>query len=481
MGSLDKKNDFTSGEFPWIPGGYSFKTLVEWELYQAREEGRDPEALAQLEQEYKTANDIRLLEILKHIPNIPVKPDFSFVEPNDLESIRSLRPTVKTRQFDVSYSEDFLFDRIYGAWLGRCAGCALGLPAERFRPKTRQLLIEYLTAISANEWPITYYLPGSSPSGIQIGVPKATREQLDSFPGDDDLMHTVLAQISLQTPENPLDFKTKDLASTWLKYMTYRFSAGGTAMLSYRNLIMRYTMWEIFSPKDDGSIDWNWVAYHNNPFRGDIDAAIRADSYGYAAPGMPELAASLSWQDARLSNVKNGIYCSMFYAAMIATAFATDDPIAIVEAGLGEIPATSQLYTAGKKVIEICKKYNFKSDRIFEVHDEIYKTFGDFDGGTANNMALIVSALLMGGNDFEKVITYTVMGGWDCDSTAATSGSIVGAMLGKKQLPDKWIKPLNDTFYGRVIDYHPIAISELAKRSVNIAMKVLLTRSKKYE
>lgn len=32
MTALDKKNDLVSGKFLWVPGGYSFKTLVEWEL-----------------------------------------------------------------------------------------------------------------------------------------------------------------------------------------------------------------------------------------------------------------------------------------------------------------------------------------------------------------------------------------------------------------------------------------------------------------
>ena len=79
----------------------------------------------------------------------------------------------------------------------------------------------------------------------------------------------------------------------------------------------------------------------------------------------------------------------------------------------------------------------------------------------------------MGGGDLEKVITYTVMGGFDSDSTAATAGSIAGAMLGARRLPSKWIDPLNDTFYGQIMGYHPIAMSECARRSLGIAKTVL--------
>jgi len=458
----------------WAPGGYPFRTLVEWELRQAKGEGRDPDALAQLEQESLTADDATLHDIWARILSLPVRWDYPFTEPDDLETIRELRPAVERRQFNVQSSQEWLFDHLYGAWLGRCAGCTLGGPAESLRPWTRQRLRKYLMAISPSEWPITDYLPGSSPADIKLGKPKATRERLDSVPPDDDLTHTVIGQIVLQNAEHPTRFETKDVARAWFQYVPYRVTAGGTAMLAYRNLVIRYPMGQISSAaRDDGSIDWHWVATHSNPFREDIDAAIRADSYGYAAPGMPELAAELAWRDARLSNVKNGIYCSMFYAAMIAAAFALDDPVAIVQAGLAEIPVASRLHAAVNKVLEICKEHQLRSDRIEEVHEAIYETFGDDHNGTPNNMALVVSGFLLGGHDFEKVITYTVMGGWDSDSTAATAGSIAGAMLGAKRLEEKWTKPLNDTFYGQVIGYHPIAVSECARRSVSIARKVL--------
>ncbi len=163
----------------------------------------------------------------------------------------------------------------------------------------------------------------------------------------------------------------------------------------------------------------------------------------------------------------------MFYAAMIAAAFALDDPLRIVEAGLAEIPATSRIFASVRKTVEICKQHRFCPERIDQVHEAIYAALGGDDCSTPSNVAVVVAGLLMGGHDFEKVIAFTVMGGLDCDSTAATSGSIAGAMLGAKRLPDKWIKPLHDTLYGQIVGYHPIAISECARRSVEIAMKTL--------
>lgn len=475
---------------PFVPGGYPIQSLLGWELAQlAGDDGRDPASLVQLRKEaglpdgpfnwavarsVEAAHDVdeaTLLDIYRRALALPIRPDFPYTEPDDLKDIQKLRPAVPTREFPISQNEEWLYDRLYGAWLGRCAGCTLGGPAEQWRPRTRERLIRYLTAISPQEWPIKDYLPESSPvDDIKIvGKRDATRERLSYVPPDDDLTHTVIAQIALQSAGSPNDFRSLHLVRTWMKYMPYAVTAGGTSMMALRNLIIRYPMGTIGQAQDDSPFDWHWIATHSNPFREDIDAAIRADSYGYAAPGRPELAAALAWHDARISNIKNGIYCSMFYAAMIAAAFALDDPLAIVEAGLAEIPATSRLYTDGLKVIEICRRYRFQGEHIEQVHAAIYETFGDNDCSTPGNMALIVSALLLGKGDFEKVITYTVMGGFDSDSTAATAGSIVGAMLGAKRLPQKWIAPLRDTLYGQIIGYHPIAVSECARRSLEIA------------
>jgi hypothetical protein len=60
-----------------------------------------------------------------------------------------------------------------------------------------------------------------------------------------------------------------------------------------------------------------------------------------------------------------------------------------------------------------------------------------------------------------------------CEKPIALTLNGGKAMLGAKRLPDKWIKPLRDTFFGQIIGYHPIAVSECARHSVEIAKTVL--------
>src|SRR3954469_14765824 len=105
---------------------------------------------------------------------------------------------------------------------------------------------------------------------------------------------------------------------------------------------------------------------------------------------------------------------------------------------------------------------------------DIYALLGHYSPvHTNNNAALCVAALLLSGGDFHKGITLAVMGGFDTDCNGATVGSMVGAMTGASKARSHWTARLNDTLKSLIPEYHPIAISECARRSVEIAKKVL--------
>jgi hypothetical protein len=206
-------------------------------------------------------------------------------------------------------------------------------------------------------------------------------------------------------------------------------------------------------------------AIYRNPFREWIGAQIRADVFGYVAPGWPEKAAELAFRDAAISHDKNGIYGEMFVAAMIAAAFVHDSAEAIIEAGLGEIPENSRLSEAVRNTLVWCKEEpNWEA-----TWEKIHLNLGHYHGvHTINNAALVVMGVWYGENDFEAGIVNTVRGGWDTDCTGATVGSILGAKMGAKLLPKKWVGVLNDRLLSAVTGHSDNQISDLAQRTFDV-------------
>ena len=454
----------------YVAGWADAPLLIADELKQLEEEGRDPKWVKALVDRNKPNADL-----WDELQQAPARQDFSFREPSDLKGIHAARPPGASRRWKVDYSDDVLMDRMHGAWLGRCCGCALGKPVEGFMEPTEFLTSQnriktYLQGIGANEYPLNNYFPLHSPAEGQtgkVGTPASCRENISFMESDDDIRYTVIGQRVLL--EKGASFTTFDVMRTWMRWLPYGHMCTAETQ-AYRNYILRYYV----RLGVEEEIDWNWVATFQNPYREWIGAQIRADSWGYAAPGNPELAADFAWRDARMSHVKNGIYGEMFVAAMIAAAYVLDDPPAVVEAGLAEIPEGSRLYRDMRDVVDVCRKFDFKAEAFEEVFEGLQTLLGHYHPvHTNNNAALVVAALLLGGHDFEKAITISVMGGWDTDCNGATVGSIFGAMHGTKKIPAKWSAPLHDTLMADVPDYHPIAISECARKSFEIAKKIL--------
>lgn len=455
----------------WDPGA----GIIELEKRQLIEEGRDPKWINNIlgGTDLKKTDDPTLARLWEELQVAPVRSDFAFVEPSDLEGIRAERSPAK-RRLTISYDDTELYQRMLGAWLGRCCGCALGKPVECFMSphenlssKERQKV--YLLGVAADQYPLQNYFSDISAAQDQtgkLGCPASQRENIRFMETDDDIRYTVIAHDLLK--HKGANFNTKDVMDAWLYHLPYNLVCTAEKQ-AYRNYVLRF---QIHHGKAQ-EIDWLWVATHQNPYREWIGAQIRADAWGYAVPGDPELAADFAWRDARMSHIKNGIYGEMFVAAMIAAGFALADPFAVVQAGLAEIPKRSRLHAEIEQVIEICRKHKFSFAAFEAVLDDIYALLGHYHPvHTNNNAALVVAALLIGRDDFERVITLAVMGGWDTDCNGATAGSIFGAMFGAENIPAKWKAPLHDTLYSQIFNYHPISINECARQSIKIVQQM---------
>lgn len=86
------------------------------------------EKLESLYLEIDPSAQMRVQVLLDMVSGLPMRPDYPYEESSELSEIRAARPD-GIRQYHSQIDDD-LYDRIYGAWLGRCAGCLLGKPIE---------------------------------------------------------------------------------------------------------------------------------------------------------------------------------------------------------------------------------------------------------------------------------------------------------------------------------------------------------------
>ncbi len=350
---------------------------------------------------------------------------FSKKEPDSLGKIRKRRPNGPRRLTDrIDFS--LLEDRLKGAWIGRCAGCILGIPVEGMAKEA----IKNACRNSGVGYPVSDYWkmdPQNSASPLTLHYNKTPRKDflrknLRYVGADDDLAYTILGLLILE--ECGVEFTTADVAGMWLKYLPFACTAEHVALENLKKGIPSLKAGEL-----------------GNPFQDWIGADIRSDPWGYAAAGWPEKAAEFAWRDAYLSHRSAGLYGAMFFSATIAAAFAVKKPVDAIEIGLTEIPRNCRLAKTVRMTLEWCEK-----DRDWETTvDRILARFkGMSVVHTLNNAALTVAGIFYGRGDFERTICLTVMGGLDTDCTGATAGSISGAILGINKIPPKWKSPLGN-------------------------------------
>lgn len=203
-------------------------------------------------------------------------------EPNDFPTIRALRGPGPRRLW-ATLRKDVYFERLAGALYGRMAGCTLGAPVEFWPIAEMAALAEE----NGDDFPPTdywSYVPDPELKRYATSLRHSySRHGISGVPVDDDLIYTLLGL--LIADEHGLDFTTEDVAQTWMKYLPFACTAEDVALRNIKNRI---------PASQAGST--------NNPYAEWIGAAIRADPWGYMAPGWPERAAAMAYRDAYLSH-----------------------------------------------------------------------------------------------------------------------------------------------------------------------------------
>ncbi len=431
----------------------TLRKLAADELVQLEQEGCEVGQLSEMCQQAAEVDDpaaqTALMEFFGQAAELTSAPGWPYQEPSDLEGIRAARPEAERARSAID--EAALRDRITGAWLGRCIGCMMGKPIEG---KSREEIEAILRA--ADAYPLTGYFPvvKNVPEGISYPPPDdpCLTPNITRGVRDDDTDYTTLGLHIIEqfgpqvTPEQ--------IVQEWLVRLPYHrtYTAERAAMRNWVN--------EIMPPES---------ARYMNPYREWIGAQIRADGWAYCAPGWPERAAEYAWRDACTTHTKNGIYGEMFFGALIAACFATDDLSEALSVALAEIPANCRLAEAVCECLAWCEQ-----DESWEqTWDRIMADYGHYHRvHTINNALLCVMGLLHGKGDLRRSVAIAVMAGLDTDCNGATVGSVMGALLGAQGVTDDLAGPLNDTLETALSGMSRMAISELAERTLAVALRM---------
>ncbi|MFJ8196122.1 ADP-ribosylglycohydrolase family protein [Streptomyces sp. NPDC096152] len=434
--------------------------LLGHELCQARQDGREPKAIAARwaaaggpeaparagASPQRASRYLRLLaeDLLDELAELPSR--LAEAEPTDLDRIRALCPDWPGRPDRAPAGRR---PALEAAWLGRAAGCLLGRPVEK-------LPLDGIRALAraTGNWPLnTWFTARGVPEDLTARHPWNRRsattslaENIDGMPEDDDLDYPVLNLLLLA--RHGRAFTTADVARLWLDELP----AGRTftaERVAYRNLL--------------GGIEPPHTARHRNPFREWIGALIRADVHGWTNPGDPAAAAEQAHRDATLTHTANGVYAAMFTAAVIATAMTGGHDVhACLATGLRVVPPGSRLARAVRHAVQLAGRHEDFDTVVDELH-ALYSPTHHWVHAVPNT-ALIAAALTHANGDFTGSVCRAVSGGWDTDSNGATAGSVAALLAGSPAaLPDRWTAPLKNRLATSVGDFHGTGFDHLAR------------------
>lgn len=350
--------------------------------------------------------------------------------------------------------EDYEF-RIRAAWQGRISGCMLGKAVELFSMRQgTDALQSYLDDVQAR--PLRDYIPYDAERAPSIILKGCCQKEMNVSLADDDINYSVLALMLLEAHGTQL--QTEDVARAWLKHLPVgsTFTAERAA---YKTLLGQGAEWF----PEGAPLGFDIKVCADNPFNDWIGAQIRADLYGWVAPGRPELAARLAEADAQLSHQGEGIYGAVVIAVM-GSVLASGGTIAeAMVAARRAIPSQS----ACRQVMDLAESLSADADggaRIRQAHSELNVVH------TVNNLGLVIWALLRHSDDFSAAIGEVVTEGLDTDCNGATVGALWG--LQGKPLPPHWSAPWQGRVGLSLAGQSELDLEELVQRTLNVASAI---------
>ena len=312
-------------------------------------------------------------------------------------------------------------ERVYAGVLGKIIGVYLGRPFEGW---THERIMRELGEIK-------YYV----------------HERLNKplIVTDDDISGTFTFLRAMPDYGNTLSLTAAQIGQTWLNYLIEKRTVlwwGGMGNSTEHTAYLRLKA-GIRAP-ESGSIALNGQVVAEQ-----IGAQIFIDGWGMISPGDPQQAAELARRAASVSHDGEAIYGAQVVAAIEAQAFVEEDVDALLEVGTSVIPSSSLIY----RLIGDLRDWHARYPDWRDAFAQVVAHYGyDKYGGNCHivpNHALVILALLYGGDSFQKALSIVNTAGWDTDCNSGNVGCIMGikgGLAGLEAGPD-FRGPVADRLY----------------------------------
>jgi ADP-ribosylglycohydrolase len=405
-----------------------------------------------------------MFNIALELRSPPMRDDWPYREPLSWEEIVEESPRLDPGRRWPAPDLSKAAENVRAAFLGSVCGCMLGKPIE-VDPSLAELR---RAGEKTGNWPIRDYISGDFLSELgrcHASAAKSTRGNIQFVAADDDIHYKIIGMLLLE--EWGLDFNHEHLYEIWSTNLPpgWTWGAERTALL-----ITGINTHHVLSPCEIRECRDVLLL---NPGDDMCGALIRADAYGYACPGNPDLAAWLAWKDASFTHIKTGVYGAMFVAALIALSLTADsglkgnERLEIVREALQLVPAETRFSAIVRDSLE---KVSAAPDWIsgyeavhgkyqMYTHCSIYQEIG-----TVINTFKFAESVDHG-------FCLQVSQGNDTDSFGAISGSILGCFFGPGYLGDRWLAPFDNTIRLALADFGENDLSAVADRMCRLPFR----------
>ncbi len=395
-----------------------------------------------------------LAALAAELRHLPLRADWPWREPDDLDTIRADCPAWPTAPLAAPPAD--VAGRAAEGFLASVAGCILGKPLE-VDPTCAEL--RAVAEATSTAFPFTDYINEGflARLGRRHGSwETTTRGRIAFADQDDDINYSLMGLLVLES-HGP-GFTTADVLNRWQRNLPVGHMFGSERLVLAMSLVDSFRPWSKDTPPRTLPLaDWaeTW-----NPREEGCGAAIRADAYGFACPGDPGRAAELAFRDAVLSHRRTGIYATMCIAAWIAAAFVERDWRRIAEAGLAVVPRRSRLFDHLAWAVEqVAEARDW-----LEANQRINARLGEYRHCLVHQeLATMVNTLRFATTP-AQAIGMQVAQGMDTDSFGCSMGSIAGVRFGPGSLDRRSLAPFNDTVRHGVGELADTSLTALAGR-----------------